>query len=503
MKQTKRIVSIVLVLALLCAVPIVSRAGEEAFSEANTTEYPAIFLGGGWHKLMYAEPGREGEVAFDAPEQENVAGLLSALLDEVLPALQALDPDKFLNSVKDILWDMLGPVRMDENGESVFAITDDGSSYQDENIYSDTIWCHLDWRLDPMDNAEKLQEFIDYCKEKRRVDKFHLKGMSSSGTILMAYLEIYGTDDVASAVFDVSMHNGTTLFGELAKRQLHIDTEAFGKLNIPNIASTSLPDLQPALRILYESGLLDFVLKLLFGVANLDLGRVHDEILIPLFFMMPIFWSYVPAKDFEAAKEALLQGNPKYAKLVEKIDRYHNEVGSRTDEILLETAKKVKLGIHASYGLPLIPLVKGAAVQADFMVDTVYASSGATCAPLGSAFGPFYRQQKKDGHNHISPDRVIDASTCVLPDQTWFASNKLHWLEGSYSGWYDWFINTENPTVFSDKRYPQFVKELEPTVFVPMEAEPGLLIKNVLRSIGLELLRIWRWLLLLPLFWMD
>ena len=497
MKRTKRIISVMLAVMLLCASPTVLAAPAKS-NIADGSTYPTIILGGGWHKLVYEEPGLEGQTAFDS---QDLGDLFAPLLDEALSALTAFDVDGLVDVAKNALWDMLGPIRMDENGESVANIVDGIDNYENDNVYSNTIWCYLDWRLDPMENAESLHEFIVYLQEERGVDKFHLKGMSASGPILLAYLKLYGYDSAASIVFDISMHNGTTLFGGMAKRQITLDTEALGKLSIPTIGDVGIPSLQPWLHILYETGLIDFIDMFLAMKAQPFFDRIYDEILIPLIFMMPVFWSYVPTEDYEEAKEALLQGDPKYANLVTKLDRYHNDVQLHADEIILSAAEHVKVGVRASYGIPLLPIVQGAAVQADLLLDTVHASMGATCAPLETPFGPWYRQKVKDGHDHISPDRLIDASTCLLPEQTWFNYKRPHKSDSNYSGWYDWFKRTDNPTVFDNEAYPQFVEESEPYVFVPMEREQPTLFESVLKTIGLHLLKIWRWLLLMPLNW--
>jgi len=133
------------------------------------------------------------------------------------------------------------------------------------------------------------------------------------------------------------------------------------------------------------------------------------------------------------------------------------------------------------------------AVQSDYFVDTELGSFGATCAPIESPFPFWYRQKINDGHNHISPDRLVDASTCVLPEQTWFTYNTLHGINGDYSGWWTWFKETDNPTVFSNERYPQFLERTEDGVFVPRVAEPEpFTFMSVLEIIALTLTKIWR-----------
>jgi hypothetical protein len=146
------------------------------------------------------------------------------------------------------------------------------------------------------------------------------------------------------------------------------------------------------------------------------------------------------------------------------------------------------------------------------MLDTKYASLGATCATPGMPFLPFYKQKvTKCGHDHISADRLVDASTCLLPEQTWFAKNKIHGTDVDYDGWRDWFLETPYPTVHLNPRYPQFMEKrpvAEPEwegqmEFVPLKVKMISPFLQVLRAVGLWLLKIWRWLLMLPLIWVD
>ena len=67
--------------------------------------------------------------------------------------------------------------------------------------------------------------------------------------------------------------------------------------------------------------------------------------------------------------------------------------------------------------------------MADALIDTQYTSGGATCSDYGSTLGDDYVCKANCGHNHLSPDNRIDASTCALPENTWF-------IEGQYHGQY-------------------------------------------------------------------
>ena len=90
-------------------------------------------------------------------------------------------------------------------------------------------------------------------------------------------------------------------------------------------------------------------------------------------------------------------------------------------------------------------------------------SVGATVANLWETLGDGYVQAIDDGHNHLSPDNRIDASTCALPDHTWFINEMVHCTtHDGHSALYRWFFesdNNETPVnVFSNPSYPQFLQ---------------------------------------------
>ena len=57
---------------------------------------------------------------------------------------------------------------------------------------------------------------------------------------------------------------------------------------------------------------------------------------------------------------------------------------------------------------------------------------------------------------------MIDASTCMFPDTTWFIKNMPHvgCNRGSaFAGMLTWLFSQETmPTVFSNPEYPQFLE---------------------------------------------
>jgi hypothetical protein len=502
-KWIREILSIVLAAAILVCCVTAGVSAQEDSTKKDVSEYPVICIAGGFHRLYVHENTDDMEVVFDT---QWIGGILDGISDELLGAIKSLNLDRAVDILKEAVWGWMGPIRMDKSGKSVNQdITCDGPYWLED--YSGEPSYVFDWRLDPIYNADRLEAYLTLLEERHGITKFNLQVVSGSGPIMLAYLKNHGTDRIASMTINNSMHEGTTVFGAAAKRTFHIDMEALSQLGSFQLDSLrlDLSTIHPILAILYQSGLLDLISTLLIKPAAQDLlARIYDEIVLPLLATMPAFWSYLPPQDVEAAKAAMFKGNLEYADLIEQIDGYQ-KIAAEADGLIRKAAAKIKVAVWAGYGQPLVPLVEGAAIQSDFVVDTKYASLGATCAPVGMPFFPACKQREKCcGRDHISPDRLVDASTCLLPDQTWFAKYKPHNSETWYSGWYEWFLSTDNPTVFGDEqRFPQFMEYTQDGAFVPLTEAIESEAELILRNLGLWILKLWRWLLLAPLFWVE
>ena len=119
------------------------------------------------------------------------------------------------------------------------------------------------------------------------------------------------------------------------------------------------------------------------------------------------------------------------AQLIARIDAYHYQVQEKLPELFraaMETGTKINVVSH--YNLQGVPLTPSYREQNDNVIDTKYTSGYATCAFLDETLPADYQQKHTScqdaTHNHLSGDRVIDASTCLLPEQTWFLKDLKH-----------------------------------------------------------------------------
>ena len=128
-------------------------------------------------------------------------------------------------------------------------------------------------------------------------------------------------------------------------------------------------------------------------------------------------------------------------------------------------ARGIKFGIVLKYNLQGFPCGVSANNSTDAVVDAKYSSFGATFADLDSTLGDNYVQAVNDGHNHISPDKKVDASTCRYPEQTWFVRDFVHMRTAAdYDALVNYILFSEKQvTVYDNEKYPQFLRIDEKT----------------------------------------
>ena len=86
------------------------------------------------------------------------------------------------------------------------------------------------------------------------------------------------------------------------------------------------------------------------------------------------------------------------------------------------------VGIIAKYGYQMSPVCQSADQLADQIISVRRASFGATTSLIYDTLSEQYvaAREKAGLGKYISPDKQVDASTCMLPDSTWFVKGIRH-----------------------------------------------------------------------------
>ncbi len=457
----KKAVSVFLAVLLTFSVSAASFSSY-ATDKCGCSHTPIVYVTGFAMTDLVANPGTEEEYNVFMPETSAIVSAVARLIVPTVMLRITGDYEGFAGSLSKILNDTMKDVACDDNGDPLNETVDvkfrvDPTSehgYRCDNRFN------YDWREDVFEIAAELNEYIEKTKELTRHDKVVLKGESMGGAVIMTYLKQYGYGSVDTVIMQSSAFNGINLVGGLFTGDLNIKTKSVMNY-IGNFIEGSDPVTAFYRCIFYAlSGLL---LSPVCGELDTVFTRgkdvLYEDCLRDLFGNLTGIWTFVPNEYYEQAKEYMLD-EVENATLIKKLDAYHYGVMDSTKEILDEAMNHgMKLVIISNYGKAAVPVLKKDAYQSDFLIDTARTSLGATCADFGAMLPEGYTQGVADGHNHISCDNAIDASTCIYPEYTWFIKDMMHtWYTPGYYDFTWWLAqHGSQPTVNESDDFPQFL----------------------------------------------
>ena len=416
---------------------------------------------------------------------EVITKMVFELIPPSLMFLANRDYDKLTDGVVPALTNAFGALSCDDDGNSINnvntvvfdrTLVNDVSVFESESSdehgvvragiekfgAENTYFFNYDWRMSPLDHADRLNTFIKMVKKETGCDRIALAAFSMGGTVTMSYLYKYGSADVDSVTLCSTAFQGTTCVGSLFTGDMDIDMYALMRRLAQLTRDNRLENLVLYLgTLLNVTGVNAGLEKFVNSITDNSKQRIYDELLSPIFGHMAGLWALVDAPNYDAAKELMLD-ETKNAKLIAKIDEYHYNVQMKADEIISKAQKDTNVYITAQYNMQGLPISTTAATSNnDYLIDAALASGGAICADLDTTLGENYVQKVNDGHNHLSYDGQIDASTCMLPEHTWFIRDMGHvdYPFGESTDFILWLAESEDyVTVYDNAKYPQFMK---------------------------------------------
>ena len=470
MKKTAKAISVLLCLTLLvlCALP--------AFAEERSgRDVPNIHIRGKAGDIVNAQGDEIDNSAF--PEG-GLAGMVRDCMPSFLNALKE-DTDEAWDAYRAKLFpavkNCFGPMWLDKNGEAsdgshqirewtATPVTDQRGP---EGYGFDSYPLFVDWRLDPWANADVLHDYIQEIKRVTGSDKVNVNARCEAASVLLAYLAKYGCDDLHCIEILAATVYGVELTDALFAGKIQLDGDALirykdAKLTIEDELTNEL--VNAIVEFTGDTMLLDVTA---FS-ANLIFMKLYDEVIAPLvretYGTFPAFWAMVSPQYYRAARRGILGGyEEEYAGLLEKTDRYNEQVGQRVDEILCSAKEAgVKVAIFAKYGDYLVPPVtKNSNELNDDTILLSKTSLGATTAKYGKTLSESYlkRAAENGTDKYISADKMVDASTCLFPDTTWFIWGCQHeWFPDFVQNYMVRFFYADGElTVFDDPAMPQYV----------------------------------------------
>ena len=154
-----------------------------------------------------------------------------------------------------------------------------------------------------------------------------------------------------------------------------------------------------------------------------------------------IFTNYCVGEEYDALKA--------------KIVKYNTDVRPYKKDTLLNFDVSGRLAVISRYGYAALPVSPSWNILTDTVVDARSSSLGATTAPIGTHFNDTYLEGKD--MSLISPDRTVDASTCLFPEKTWFIKNLTHDKTGDTKPLHFELLFGEEEATVENFRLPQFL----------------------------------------------
>ena len=474
MKKTlKAFISIVLSLIMIMAIFVPSFA-----SEPKT----AFIVVSGMNTFPLIDSN--GEQAFP-PSSDDITEMVLKIVPHVLSFLATSDYDALGDGIFPPLYDCFGTLAFDENGDSLNDVNGTlfdcslvgkeepfvaGESNEFATVRAgidtfgleNTYFFNYDWRRDPLEHADRLNAFIEKIKAEGNYDRIALAAFSMGGTVTCSYLYKYGSNDLDTIILCSTAFQGTSCVGSLFSADFSLSLSGlWHRLALLTRDNTWENVIDYLDEVLEDAGVNNFLETFANGITDNLKERIYAELLIPIFGRMPGLWALVPGENYEAAKATMLNGE-ETAAFVKRIDTYHYNVQQNAEKLLSDAMDNgTNVYLLAQYNWPSLPISESVSKSnSDNLIDVEYASGGATSANLGETLGDDYVQKVPSEYNYISPDRQIDASTCMFPEQTWFFRDMGHvdYPYGESTDFIMWLATSEEQlTVRSNPDYPQFM----------------------------------------------
>ncbi|MDD6147020.1 MAG: hypothetical protein PUB43_08280 [Oscillospiraceae bacterium] len=455
----KKIISflLVVVMSLTVVAPTFAVASDDIDFQNYRSQIPIINIYGDGEPIYNAE----GEKIF------HFSQMVSMLVDHIKNNMSKEDLETLGRAIAQGLvldqWDpcyealevevgkLFAEVRLDENGEK-----HDGSDVSKERraqiekaLQTDAKEAHgyyplcqyefwYDWRLDPMETADEFNAYVKGVKAITGAEKVAIYSKCLGTSVVTAYIAKYGLDDIHGISIDTSVSNGAEILSEPVSGKFIVDANAVNRFLM------DMDSLEMASIDAFITETIDLAIKT--GAVEATIHAVEDKyydkllrgmtsaLALSTFYTWPNYWSCVVSEDYEQAKNLVFgaedsEKRREYAGLIEKIDRYDVQVRQHTEEIMKSIGEQgVNIVILSKYGSQLVPICQSCDEVSDQFVTVKRSSYGATTGTIYEPLSADYIAKAKAAgkEKYISPDKLIDASTCLYPDSTWFLKGVSH-----------------------------------------------------------------------------
>ncbi len=452
----KKFISVLLCLSLLFSVAAIGASASEVKAECggNCDICPSIVVPGIGQSNVWAldENGdylldENGEKMSCFPAIFDIPTIIKRALAPVLLTLITQKDMGLSDALSDVVLDAFAVNMCDDSGKNTgnFVVEKypysvaECSEYEKEQIYDNVPLQayaeqvgedHLYYFAynsfgNHLDAVNELYEFVQMVKKDTGHDKVNIVPISMGGTMANGLFEYYPEvkNDINKVVYIVPALDGSTIVGDLLSKRLTFLDKEF----LYNGFLETLMDEDEARMIEVIARILPD--DVLLGALNAVADTLVDEVAAKI----TCLWALSPSSYYqELAKIHLdLDKYPERAELKRQTEMYY-QAQINSDKNILELVENgVQVFNIVDYDVPLYCI--GDAWNddnADGVIHLDSTSMGAYSVKVGETLPEGYKQVGTNcsdpTHNHISPDRVVDASVGLLPDTTFYFDGQNH-----------------------------------------------------------------------------
>ncbi|MBQ4604244.1 MAG: hypothetical protein IJB16_06535 [Clostridia bacterium] len=275
-----------------------------------------------------------------------------------------------------------------------------------------------------IDVAKELYDYIQMVKEQTGHSKVNIVPISQGGTFANAIFEYHPEvmDDLHKVLYIVPALDGSTIIGDVFNGRINfLDADYLYHGFLEN---SGLMDKGTARMIEVIARILPD--EVLMECLNKGVKTLIEDIMIRSTSM----WALCPSGDYPSAAKRYLS-TPEMASIKEQTYKYYQAQLHSDANIQKLLDKGIQVFNVAQYDFRMINVGETWNTQnADYIIHLDSTSMGAYAANIGETLPEDYVQANthcsNPEHNHISPDRVVDASAGLLPDTTFYFDGQKH-----------------------------------------------------------------------------
>ena len=275
-----------------------------------------------------------------------------------------------------------------------------------------------------IDVTKELYDYIHMVMEQTGHNKVNLVPISQGGTFANAIFDYYPDimDSLHKVIYIVPALDGSTIIGDVFNGRIKFLDPDY--LYHGFLENSGLMDKGTARMIEVIARILPD--EVLMAALNKGVKTLVEDIMIRSTSM----WALCPSGDYLTAAGKYLSA-PEMSSIKEQTYKYYQAQLHSDANIQKLLDKGIQVFNVVEYDVNMINVGENWNVQnADYIIQLDSTSMGAYAANIGETLPEDYVQANthcsNPDHNHISPDRVVDASAGLLPDTTFYFDGQKH-----------------------------------------------------------------------------